>query len=102
MMEGGSKRLEKLQELQFRGWPVNCWRIPEAHGRWASFFHLVQEGPIEDDRVPDLRRCERIRRVRWVIENAATHLEIDEWHACSMAASPRRPNVESTTSRFRD
>jgi hypothetical protein len=65
--------------LQFRGWPVNCRRIPEAHGRWTSFWHLVQEGPIEDDRLPDLRRCERIRWVRWVIENAATHPEIDEW-----------------------
>lgn|GEM_PF-296561 len=65
--------------LQFRGWPVNCRRIPEAHGRWASFWHLVQEGPIEDDRLPDLRRCERIRWVRWVIENAAKHPEIDEW-----------------------
>jgi hypothetical protein len=65
--------------IRFREWPVNCRRIPEAGGRWASFWHLVQEGPIEDDRLPDLRRCERIRWVRWVIENAATHPEIDEW-----------------------
>jgi hypothetical protein len=65
--------------IRFRDWPVNCRRIPEAGGRWASFWHLVQEGCIEDDRTPDLRRCERIRWVRWVIENAATHAEIDEW-----------------------
>lgn len=56
-----------------------CRRHPEAAGRWASFWHLVQEGRVEDDRTPDLRRCERIRWVRWVIENAATHAEIDEW-----------------------
>lgn len=65
--------------IRFRDWPVNCRRIPEAGGRWASFWHLVQEGRVEDDRTPDLRRCERIRWVRWVIENAATHAEIDEW-----------------------
>jgi hypothetical protein len=66
-------------KLEFRGWPVNCRRIPEAHGRWASFWHLVQEGRIEDDRLPDFRRCERIRWVRWTIENGTTHQEIEEW-----------------------
>jgi hypothetical protein len=65
--------------LAFRGVRVNCRRVPEAAGRWASFWHLVQEGRVEDDRTPDLRRCERIRWVRWVIENAAAHAEIDEW-----------------------
>jgi hypothetical protein len=39
----------------------------------------VQEGRVEDDRLPDLRRCERIRWVRWVIENAGAHAEIDIW-----------------------
>ena len=34
---------------------------------------------VEDDRLPDLRRCERIRWVRWVIENAVEHAEIDIW-----------------------
>ena len=34
---------------------------------------------MEDDRTPDLRRCERIRWVRWVIENGDAHPEIDEW-----------------------
>ncbi len=65
--------------LAFRGVRVNCRRLPEAAGRWASFWHLVQEGRVEDDRLPDLRLCERIRWVRWVIENAPTHAEIDEW-----------------------
>jgi hypothetical protein len=65
--------------VRFRDWPVNCRRIPEAGGRWASYWHLVQEGRVEDDRTPDMRRCERIRWVRWIIESAVTHPEIDEW-----------------------
>lgn len=65
--------------LQFAGVRVGCRRQPETAGRWASFWHLVQEGRVEDDRTPDLRRCERIRWVRWVIENARTHAGIDEW-----------------------
>jgi len=64
---------------RFQGLRVNCRRIPEAGGRWASFWHLVQEGRIEDDRMPDLRRCERIRWVRWVIERADSHPDIGRW-----------------------
>lgn len=66
-------------DLRFRGLPVRCRRLPETGGRWAAFWHLVQEGRVEEDRTPDLRRCERIRWVRWVVENVETHPEIDEW-----------------------
>ena len=65
--------------VQYGGLRVGCRRHPEVADRWASFWHLVQEGRVEDDRLPDLRRCERIRWVRWVIENAPTHVEIDKW-----------------------
>ena len=65
--------------LQFHGQGVSCRRHPETAGRWAAFWHLVQEGSTEDDRTPDLRRCERLRWIRWIIENAGVHPEIDEW-----------------------
>ena len=66
-------------DLQFRGKKVSCRRTPEIAGRWAAFWHLVQEGRVEDDRMPDLRRCERLSWIRWVIQNAGKHPEIDEW-----------------------
>ena len=65
--------------LRFRGLPVRCRRRPETGGRWAAFWHLVQEGQAEEDRTPDLRRCKRIRWIRWMIENGETHPTIDEW-----------------------
>ena len=65
--------------MVFGGIPVNCRRLPETAGKWASFWHLVQEGRVEDDRLPDLRRCERIRWVRWVIENAGADAGVDIW-----------------------
>ena len=65
--------------LTFRGEPVNCRRHDEVAGRWASYWHLVQEGKVEEDRLPDLRRCERLRWVPWVIQNAVQHPEIQEW-----------------------
>jgi len=43
-------------------------RYPMALGKEATFWHLIQEGPVEEDRVPDLRRCERIRWPRPMIE----------------------------------
>lgn len=66
--------------LRFDGQPVRCRRGPGSSGRSATFWHLVQEGSVETDRTPDMRRCERIRWVRWVIENAATHPGIDKWN----------------------
>ena len=65
--------------LRFRNLPINCRRIPETGGRWASFWHLIQEGEEEDERTPDLRRCERLPWIPWVINNATTHPKIDEW-----------------------
>lgn len=65
--------------LEFRGLRVNCRRSPEAAGRWAGFWHLIQEGRVEDDRLPDLRRCERLCWIRWIIERAEDDDAIDEW-----------------------
>ena len=39
-------------------------------GKERTFWHCIQEGRIEDQRTPDLRRCERIRWIRAIIENA--------------------------------
>lgn len=65
--------------LRFRDRRVSCRRIPETKGLWASFWHLIQEGKEEDERTPDMRRCERLPWIPWVINNATTHPEIDEW-----------------------
>lgn len=43
-------------------------RFPMSKGKEASFWHLIQEGSVEEDRIPDLRRCERIRWPRPMIE----------------------------------
>lgn len=66
-------------DLQFRNKEIRCRQHPVTDGRWATFWHLTQEGPDEDERTPEFRRCERIRWIRWVIENGVGHPEIDEW-----------------------
>ena len=52
-------------------WPgkrVALKRYPEYQGKGATFWHMISEGEIEDERLPDLRRCERIRWPRPVME----------------------------------
>src|SRR5688572_6472060 len=43
-------------------------RHPLLRDKEATFWHLISEGSIEADRLPDLRRCERIRWPRAMIE----------------------------------
>jgi len=54
----------------FRGQVVNHRHFPEdVDGKHAAFWHLIQEGKEEEHREPKLRRCERIRWPRPIIEH---------------------------------
>jgi hypothetical protein len=44
-------------------------RHPFSHNKEATFWHMVSSGTEEDSRVPDIRRCERIRWPRAIIEH---------------------------------
>ena len=57
-------------KLMFRGLPVKCQFRPETHGKHFAFWHMMQEGKIEDDRTIDLERCCRVLWISWVIQNA--------------------------------
>ena len=52
----------------FRGSKVAHKRLPVIEGKEATFWHLISEGNVEQDRLPDIRRCERIRWPRPIIE----------------------------------
>lgn len=45
-------------------------RHPMIDGKEATFWHIISEGKIEAERIPDLRRCERIGWPRPIIEAA--------------------------------
>ena len=53
----------------FRGQGLGLKRHPLWEGKEATFWHMISEGRDEATRQPDLRRCERIRWPRAVIEN---------------------------------
>jgi len=48
---------------------VGLKRHPMISGKEATYWHCISEGKVEEDRLPDLRRCERIRWPRPCIEH---------------------------------
>jgi len=61
--------------VKFQGLRVSAQFRPETRGKGFSFWHTISKSPDKDnhneeDRIPDLRCCERILWIRWVIDNA--------------------------------
>lgn len=70
--------------VRFLGRPVKSQFRPETRGKGHSFWHVISEAPDprnrnEEDRIPDLRRCERIRWIAWVIEQASNRMDGFSW-----------------------
>lgn len=63
----------------FQGRPLQLKKHPVEKGKEATFWHFIQEGSLEADRLPDLRRCERIRWPKPVIEAHAVEARIKIW-----------------------
>ena len=62
----------------FQRVPVHVRFHPSYEQKGATFWHLVSEGKQESERVPDLRRCERIRWPRAIIEHEGM-VEVKIW-----------------------
>lgn len=58
-------------DLRLDNLPIRVRKEPQSHGKDFRFWHLIQEGAREEDRTPDLRRCERISWIAWMIQLAA-------------------------------
>lgn len=65
--------------LTFQGFPLRVQFRPMTHGKGFGFRHLISKGESEDERTPDLRRCERIRWIAWIIRNSASNNDIIWW-----------------------
>jgi hypothetical protein len=65
--------------LTFRGSPIQYQFRPLVSGKGFGFWHLITEGPDEHTRTPDMRRCERIPWIPWMIVNAEKDLGVLWW-----------------------
>ena len=60
--------------LQFLGLPITCQWHPPTDNKHFSFWHVVSSGGAgiaEEDRMPDMRRCEQIRWIAYVLQKAS-------------------------------
>ena len=53
-------------------------KYPLLKGKEACFWHLTTEGKIEEKRIPDLRKCEKIGWIKPIIESSGNK-EIKFW-----------------------
>lgn len=63
----------------FQGQRVTAPRLPVDQGKHASFWHVISDGPIEKDRIPNPRRCERVPWIGWLIRHAESDPRISWW-----------------------
>jgi len=68
--------------LAFEGLPIRCQFRPPYNGKGFGFWHLISEGNVEDERIPDFRRCERIRWIAWMIQIAGGDARVSWWKNC--------------------
>lgn len=66
---------------KFAGKRMGLKRYPLVEGKEATFWHMITEGKIEVERLPDMRRCERIRWPRPIIERAEGDEIIKVWRS---------------------
>lgn len=62
----------------FRGRKLGLKRHPLSDGKEATFWHFISEGDTEAARTPNIRRCERIRWPRAII-NGCDALKAKVW-----------------------
>jgi hypothetical protein len=72
-----------LDKLTFLGLPVSCKFFEPINSRHRSFWHLISENPEnsldDEDRIPDFRRCERIKWIPHIINNCNDFKAISCW-----------------------
>lgn len=54
----------------FRGKRLGLKKLPIVDGRECTFYHFTHKGNIETERIPDLRRMERIPWPKPIINNS--------------------------------
>jgi len=64
---------------RFKGRKLGLKKHPLEKGKEATFWHFISERRQEDERLPDLRRCERIRWPKPIIEHANKYAPIKIW-----------------------
>lgn len=79
--------------LEFQGLPIKCRYHEPYDGKHFSFWHLISEGRVEQDRTPDLDRCARISWVAWMIRNSNDSTQVRSWETERSTKRGRKTRV---------
>lgn len=63
------------KKLYFNGKPVVHKKHPVVKGKSGTFWHIVSSGDIESERLPDIRRYERIMWPSFILEYCVDECE---------------------------
>jgi hypothetical protein len=72
---------------------------PYTNDKEFTFWHIISEGKAENERVPNLRRCERIKFPRYLIENYES-IDCKIWEKDVLANKSREKRIHISTSDF--
>lgn len=64
---------------EVNGMRISLRRHPEFQGKSYTFWHLVTEGRVEENRTPDVERCRRIGWPRPILERASDRQFLRVW-----------------------
>lgn len=65
-------------KTMYKKYQITLTKSPKIDGKEVTFWHLISEGKIESERLPDLRRCERIKWPSSIIKNH-NKVEVKIW-----------------------
>jgi hypothetical protein len=83
----------------FQNVPVYVRYHPAYEEKGVTFWHIVSEGAEETKRIPDLRRCERIRWPRQLIEKA-DYIDVKVWETTRPWKSQKQRRINFALSNF--
>ena len=83
------KYVEELYEIYLRelvhaghafdSLPISYRYNPPHREKGYGFWHCIQKGPNDTARYPDLRRCERLPWLSWILLNVEKDSRITWW-----------------------
>jgi hypothetical protein len=71
--------------LSFLGKPLRFRYKPPTDGKGFGFWHLISEGFEEAERTPDIRRCERILWIPWILGRIHNDPKVVYWENVRMS-----------------
>lgn len=79
----------KVDGIKYTEKQVGFISRPFYQGKEFSFWHMITEGKVEEERIPDIKRCERIKWPKFIIEHSS-YKKVKVWVASKKNKNKKR------------